>query len=116
MGINEQQKTEDTSQEVLNKSVDPRFGILAVELLGYDTPNDTVRRVAVDENGQLEVGFDYRISDISGNYYGFTKADGAWYIMEFTGSTARYIKGDSDYTTSWTGRAGLTYGYFYDIF
>jgi len=30
--------------------------------------------------------------------------------------TARYIKGDSDYATNWTGRAGLSYGYYSDTF
>lgn len=67
---------------------------------------------------------DYIISDkdddASPNYFGFLKKDGSWYIMKETVSagadTYRYAKGTTDYTTNWTGRVGLTYGYFNDIF
>jgi len=82
--------------------------------------------VAVDSDGVIKVGTtsNYVISDkdddASPNYYGFVNADGGWYILKETVSagadTYRYIKGDSDYTTNWTGRAGLTYGYFNAIF
>jgi len=49
-------------------------------------------------------------------YYGYLNKDGGWYILELTTTTARYIKGDSDYTTNWTGRALLVYNYFDLIF
>lgn len=46
-------------------------------------------------------------------YYGFENPDGAWYIMKKTTSasidTFTYAKGDSAYSTAWTGRAALTY-------
>lgn len=66
----------------------------------------------------------YKISDIdddaSPNYYGFIDKDGNWYIIKETisagNNTYRYIKGSSDYTTNWTGRAGLSYNYYYTIF
>jgi hypothetical protein len=71
----------------------------------------------------------YRVADtddpdtgnVSGiNYYGFVDVDGAWYIMreDLTGATAtyRYTKGSTNYATNWTGRAGLTYDYFFNIF
>jgi hypothetical protein len=53
-------------------------------------------------------------SDGTYNYYGFLKADGSWYIMQTTKTQTaiRYFAGTSDYTTSWTGKAGLSYGYF----
>jgi hypothetical protein len=59
-------------------------------------------------------------ADASPNYYGFTNQFGAWYIMKETVSagadTYRYVKGTSGYTTAWTGRAALSYDYFYTVF
>jgi hypothetical protein len=59
-------------------------------------------------------------ADASPNYYGFTDAFGAWYIMKETVSagadTYRYCKGANDYTTNWTNRASLSYDYFYTVF
>lgn len=53
------------------------------------------------------------------SYYGFLADDGRWIIMEKTDNvgatgitTVRYCFGQSDYTTAWTGRAGLTYSYY----
>ena len=54
------------------------------------------------------------------NYYGYVNKDGGWYIMKETISAGndqyRFIKGTTAYTTNWTGRAGLSYDYFYNIF
>ena len=82
--------------------------------------------IAVSAGGIFKVGptseymFSDKDDDASPNYYGFLNSEGGWYIMKETISagadTYRYIKGDSDYTTNWTGRAGLSYGYFNDIF
>lgn len=49
-------------------------------------------------------------------YYGFLDKDGNWYIMknDTTANSYRYTKGSGAYSTAWTGRAGLTYGY-YDV-
>ena len=62
----------------------------------------------------------YKISDIDDSgttkYFGFTDKDGNWFIMSLTATEARYVKGTSGYTTNWTGRAGLTYDYFYNAF
>ena len=58
--------------------------------------------------------------DATPNYYGYTDKDGNWYILKEVVSpgadTYRYAKGTSDYTTNWTGRAGLSYDYFYNVF
>jgi len=63
---------------------------------------------------------DYALTDIddttSTEYYGYTDKNGNWYIKQITSSAMRFIRGTSSYATNWTGRAGLTYGYFYDIF
>ncbi|MBI4099374.1 hypothetical protein HY440_00025 [Candidatus Microgenomates bacterium] len=64
----------------------------------------------------------YKITEIDDStpaYYGFVNKDGAWFIMK-EDSTATpyysYTKGDTSFSTNWTGRAGLTYGYFDAIF
>lgn len=62
----------------------------------------------------------YKITDIddsgSTKYFGFTDNDGNWFVMQLTSTAVRYVKGASGYTTSWTGRADLTYDYFYNAF
>jgi hypothetical protein len=62
----------------------------------------------------------YKITDMDptegDSYFGYVDKDGAWYIMHLTASEARYIKGDSNYTTAWTGKDLLVYDYFYQIF
>lgn len=79
----------------------------------------TVSGVAVSN---LPSTFSYKLSDMATgsdpSYFGYVDAAGNWYIMKLTDSTgqARYVKGASGYTTAWTGRAGLTYGYYDAIF
>lgn len=62
----------------------------------------------------------YKISDLdeagSTKYYGNLAADGSWYILSLTSTAARYAKGTSAYSTAWSGRAGLSYGYFDAVF
>ena len=50
-------------------------------------------------------------------YYGFVDARGTWFIIRENQSLGqfRYTKGKTDYTTNWTGRADLTYGYLYEV-
>ena len=59
----------------------------------------------------------YKINDLeegSTNYYGFERADGAWYILRSTTSATvfRYAKGSSNYSTAWTNRASQSYSTF----
>lgn len=62
----------------------------------------------------------YKITDIDsteGNsYFGYTDKDGKWVIMNLTAAAARYVKGDSGYTTAWGNKGGLNYDYFYNVF
>lgn len=63
----------------------------------------------------------YKISEIddtsSPAYYGFVDKTGAWFITKEEASGAyRYTKGDSSFSTNWSNRASLTYGYFDAIF
>ena len=63
---------------------------------------------------------DYKFSDIDDSdtsYFGFVKTDGSWYILQLSSTgTGRYYAGSSNYTTNWTGRAALSYDYYYNIF
>ncbi len=60
----------------------------------------------------------FKITDVDDSsdpkYYGYLNKEGGWIIMKETTSagTFRYISGESDYATNWTGRAGLSYDYF----
>ena len=57
-------------------------------------------------------------TDGTTKYYGFTGRAGDWYILRENTTTDeyRYVKGSSSYSTNWTGRAGLTFGYYHEIF
>jgi hypothetical protein len=63
----------------------------------------------------------YHITDAdeSGDprYYSYCDINGSWVIMSQNASTGahRYISGKSDYATNWTGRAGLSYDYIFNI-
>jgi len=74
-------------------------------LSGRTSPTDRYRFTDYDDSGTVQ-------------YFGYTDENGGWYIMALdTGNKeARYAKGDSGYTTAWTGRASLSYGYFSEIF
>lgn len=51
-------------------------------------------------------------------YIGSIRADGAWMIAEYdiASGSARYAQGLDDYDTNWTGRAGLTYAPYNEVF
>jgi hypothetical protein len=71
--------------------------------------------VATEETLQASLA-DYKITDFDNEYYGYTKANGEWYIMKITDTSARYAKGDTDYETNWAERASLSYGLFFNVF
>ncbi len=79
----------------------------------------------VDDDGNATTSLAaYSISNIdadaSPNYYGFERADGAWYILKETLSTGadvyEYLKGSSDLATTWATRASETYDTFANTF
>ncbi len=43
-----------TEQAILNSSFDEEFGVSSSEMLGYDSATQVLRRVSVDENGQVK--------------------------------------------------------------
>lgn len=89
-------------------------GFMGKRVLLYGVnPDGTSEIVEVDPTAA------YAPSDIeesTTSYFGFVNSAGGWYIMKVDSGAYRYIKGDSDYTTNWTGRAGLSYDYFYNVF
>lgn len=59
------------------------------------------------------------LDDSTPAYYGFVNKLGQWFIMrEDSTSTPHYgyIKGDSDFSTNWTGRVSMSYDYFDNVF
>jgi hypothetical protein len=114
----------------MNRSYDPTFEVLVVELLGYELATDSLKRIAVDANGQIiTIGddplFPFKISDLDDdetttgyNYYGYVKNSGAWYIMreDLDNKAYRYATGSTDYATNWGNRiATVTYDYLFNV-
>jgi len=97
-----------------------------VLLYGWDSSALEPVKLLADASGNLITGSGvdaYKLSDEDSSepaYYGYVSKEGKWYIMSATATgnvTAyRFYKGDTGYTTNWTNRATLSYGYFYDIF
>lgn len=63
----------------------------------------------------------YNITEIDDTgddtYYGYVDKDGKWYILkELSTGAYRYTKGSSGFSTNWTLRNSLSYGYFNDVF
>lgn len=55
----------------------------------------------------------YALSNIddstSTEYYGYERADGAWYIKKVDSNILTFVSGSSNYSTAWTNRASQTY-------
>lgn len=83
----------DVQQEVAQKPV-PGTPNIPTDPLIYYLPGD------IDDAGSVQ-------------YFGYTDNRGAWYIRQFDTSvspkTIRFAFGQSNYTTNWANRAGLTY-------
>ncbi len=56
--------------------------------------------------------------DSSNRIFGYLKVNGEWYIQKFDNSTKEYlyIKGSSDFITSWNARTTLDYLKFNEVF
>lgn len=65
---------------------------------------------------------DYQPSDVdeatTTRYYGFVNFKGHWFIRRLVTTTGAmtYTKGKTGYSAGWTGRAGLTYVRYNDLF
>lgn len=87
--------------------------------------------MTINDFAYFAFGFEgYKISDQAVKssdsdviYFGFLNKIGEWYIMEQDTSaganslqTFRYAKGASAYTTAWSGKEALSYGYINETF
>lgn len=111
---------QDTEQVVLNNSVDPDFNVIVVEPVRRNVGETAIEFFNPATEDKQDPTSRYSISDLdeSGTtkYYGYLDADGAWYILQLTSTTGRYIKGTSSYSTNWTNRVSLSYDTFDNIF
>jgi len=58
-----------------------------------------------------------QIDDSVPSYFGFVNKEGSWFIMrEGEDSAFRYVKGDTNFGTSWASRSKLNYNYFDKVF
>ena len=119
-----------SEQVILNRSVDDKFDILAVELMGYDPLGKdgdgnvvgTMNRITTNAMG------DYGTNDIieSGGYtyVGKESASGSWIIQRIdksSGTSIRYateLNNDTitSYTDAWAGIESLVYGTYSQAF
>lgn len=64
--------------------------------------------------------YDASVSGFTGDleYFGYLNCKGKWIIQQHTISTGayRYISGVADYSTNWTNKGSLIYGYYNTLF
>ncbi len=88
------------------------------------SPSRVIDTVVIEGQGGGVDLSEYNVSnmdaDVSPNYYGFERADGAWYILRETliagADEYMYIAGSSDLSTTWATRASETYDTFANTF
>lgn len=75
------------------------------------------------KEGDATIDFELADADeaaTSPQYVGYLAPTGAWLITKITIAASitsiRFITGKEDYTTNWTGRAALSYGYLDAVF
>jgi len=104
-------------QNILNWAFDPDFNVIGVELLAYDSVNDTMRRVTTDAMSHFGTN---DIDKVSSNtfYEGLEDLDGNWQLVQNittgTVTSMRYatLKNNgavTSYSDAWTNRATLQY-------
>lgn len=107
-------KTKRTSQYIDNLAFDETYE--EPTILPVEESNGTLVR---KQNNPID-GYGLANLDVTASpyYLGYLRTNGHWYIKQIdtTAGTVLYIKGTTDYDTSWTGRAGLSYAAFNTIF
>lgn len=77
-------------------------------------------RLTLHKLGGEKSIFEIADEDIAGDpmYFGYLNSEGYWVIQQRSASAGsyRYAYGTSAYSTAWTARAGLSYGYYNEIF
>lgn len=114
--------TVHTEQAILNSSFDEAFGVLVTEPVRRNSGGTAIEyfNPATEEKQDPTAGYQLANYDVSASpiYIGKVDSAGGWMIKQIDTSTgiALYFKGDTDYATSWSGRAGLAYDTFDNIF
>jgi len=115
--------TEFSKQQILNDSFDRDYMMLGNEVLTENEAGDAlVRQKPIATEAKQDTLSRYQTEDFDSLtdtvYIGNQDEDGKWYIKRIciSSETVDYAKGDTDYSTSWTGRTSLTYGDFNSIF
>jgi hypothetical protein len=112
--------TKYSEQNILNESFDKDFGVLAVELLGYDPISDSVKRVTIDALNHYATN-DTDNTDPNNFYEGLEDAEGSWQIALITKdgtiehhrfATNKNNPTYTSYASAFTDRATLTYDYY----
>lgn len=113
--------TELYEQYILNRSFDPEFNVLAVELLGHDTQTNALRRIRVDNNGSIGSAAEaVRIDDattpsttyIGKAAIGSSTSASVWQVARLdtsSGLIKTWADGDSEYDNVWDDRTMLNY-------
>lgn len=101
--------TEMTPTNILNRSFDPTFNVLAVEGMGYD-PSGVLKRIVSDT-----LTFRYAV-DGTAVYLGeatpgASQASAIWRVMKFDSSTGsiKWADGNDNFDNVWDDYASLTY-------
>lgn len=111
-----------TPQTMQNRGFDETFNVPTIELLGYDPVANALRRVVVNESGNLNTGagsnmqsridYDGR-SDDNPVYVGTAArgvaTSGQWLISKMTYDGSNRVTAVQTAIGTWDGRASLTY-------
>lgn len=115
-------RTKRSSQAIDNFSFDEDFLVKVTELVRRNAGGTAIEyfNPATEEKQDPTTRYQLANYDVSASpiYIGKVDSIGGWMIKQIDTSTgiALYFKGDADYATSWSGRAGLAYDSFNNIF
>lgn len=110
---------QDAKENNLTDSYSQVGSVVAKNTVIYDELGNAITLLSKDDVLDCYQTSDIDEASATVTYIGKIDRAGNWYIEKIdstTGTTFRFIKGTSGYTTNWTNRAGLTYGYFDAIF
>lgn len=111
--------TELSTQEILNKSFDRLFEVLAFELLGRN--GNTVQTIGTDLRGALDVQGAFQFNEDSGDSnllyigeaeIGAATSSASWRIYRIdltSGINIKYADGDEQFNNIYDNRESLTY-------
>ena len=115
-------RTKRSSQAIDNFSFDEDFLVKVTELVRRNAGGTAIEFFNPATEDRQDPTAKYQLSnyDVSASplYIGKVDSEGGWMIkkIDTVSGVATYAKGASDYATSWTGKAGLTYDTFNNVF